>query len=142
MSSTLSIEILSKTFVLIDTEHPTDIIAYMSLVVCEVLADDIPHQWKNKYPNRIPAAKLAKLAVEIDQQKQGYGEILLIDAMQKTLNVSYKISVAGLFVDVKHEQAKAYYNQFSFISMPEQLNNLFLPLATLAKSLGSTDDHH
>jgi len=132
---------LSKTFVLIDTKHPTDIIAYMSLVVCEVLADDIPHQWKNKYPNRIPAAKLAKLAVAIDQQKKGYGELLLIDAMQKTLNVSYKMGVAGLFVDAKHEQAKAYYNQFAFISMPDQLNNLFLPLATLAKSLGSTNEH-
>ncbi len=132
---------LSKTFVLIDTEHTTDIIAYMSLVVCEVLADDIPHQWKNKYPNRIPAAKLAKLAVAIDQQKKGYGELLLIDAMQKTLNVSYKMGVAGLFVDAKHEQAKAYYNQFAFISMPDQLNNLFLPLATLAKSLGSTNEN-
>ena len=133
---------LSKTFVLIDTKHPTDIIAYMSLVVCEVLADDIPHQWKNKYPNSIPAAKLAKLAVAIDQQKKGYGELLLIDAMQKTLNVSYKMGVAGLFVDAKHEQAKAYYNQFAFISMPDQLDNLFLPLATLAKSLGSTDERH
>lgn len=132
---------LSKTFVLIDAEHPTEIIAYMSLVVCEVLADDIPHQWKNKYPNRIPAAKLAKLAVAQDQQRKGYGEILLIDAMQKTLNVSHKMGIAGLFVDAKHEQAKAYYNQFDFISLPEQLNNLFLPLATLAKSLGSTSEH-
>jgi hypothetical protein len=126
---------LSKTFVLIDTEHPTEIIAYMSLVVCEVLAEDIPHQWKNKYPNRIPAAKLAKLAVAQDQQRKGYGEILLIDAMQKTLNVSHKMGIAGLFVDAKNEQAKAYYNQFAFISLPEQLDNLFLPISTLAKSL-------
>ena len=132
---------LSKTFALIDSKHPNDIIAFMSLVVCEVLAEDIPHQWKNKYPNRIPAAKLAKLAVAIDQQKKGYGELLLIDAMQKILNVSYKMGVAGLFVDAKHEQAKAYYNQFAFISMPDQLNNLFLPLATLAKSLGTTNEH-
>jgi|GEM_PF-1115761 len=51
------------------------------------------------------------------------------------------MGVAGLFVDAKHEQAKAYYNQFAFISMPDQLNNLFLPLATLAKSLGTTNEH-
>jgi len=130
---------LSKTFVLIDTQQPTEIIAYLSLVVCEVLADDIPHQWKNKYPNRIPAAKLAKLAVAQDQQRKGYGEMLLIDAMQKTWNVSQKMGIAGLFVDAKHEQAKAYYNQYGFISLPEQLDNLFLPLATIAKILGSTD---
>ncbi len=126
---------LSKTFVLIDAEQPTDIIAYMSLVVCEVLAEDIPHQWKNKYPKRIPAAKLAKLAVAHHQQRKGYGEVLLIDAMQKTLNVSYKMGIAGLFVDAKHEQAKAYYHQFGFISLPEQLDNLFLPITTIDNSL-------
>lgn len=54
--------------------------------------------------------------------------------MQKTLTVSYTMGIAGLFVDAKHEQAKAYYNQFDFISLPEQLDNLFLPLSTIAKS--------
>jgi hypothetical protein len=34
--------------------------------------------------------------VAIDQQKKGYGELVLIDAMQKTLNVSYNMGVAGL----------------------------------------------
>ena len=131
---------LSKTFVLIDTEHPVDIIAYMSLVVCEVLAENIPHQWKNKYPKRIPAAKLAKLAVAHNKQRKGYGEILLIEAMQKTLTVSYTLGIAGLFVNAKHEQAKAYYNQFDFISLPKQLDNLFLPLSTIAKSFESRNE--
>ncbi len=126
---------LSKTFVLIDAKQPTVIIAYMSLVVCEVLTDDIPHQWKKKYPNRIPAAKLAKLAVSVDQQRKGYGETLLIDAMQKALNVSQTMGLAGIFVDAKHQQVKAYYQQFGFLSLPEQLDNLFMPLSTITKSL-------
>lgn len=128
---------LSKTFVLINTENPTEIIAYMSLEVCEVLADDIPHPWTKKYPNRIPAAKLAKLAVLQDRQRKGYGELLLIDAMQKTLNVAQKMGVAGLFVDAKNEHAKAYYQQFGFLSLPEHLDNLFMPLATLVVSFSA-----
>jgi len=126
---------LSKTFVLINDSNSAEIIAYMTLVVCEVLADDIPHQWKKKYPRRIPAAKLAKLAVGKDQQRQGHGEILLIDAMQKTVSVSKSMGIAGLFVDAKHQPAKAYYQQFGFLSLPEQLDNLFMPLSTLAHSL-------
>lgn len=125
---------LSKTFVLIDEDNSAEIIAYMTLVVCEVLADDIPHQWKNKYPRRIPAAKLAKLAVSGDQQRKGYGETLLIDAIQKTMSVSNSMGIAGLFVDAKHQQAKAYYHQFGFISLPEQLDNMFMPLSTIAAS--------
>ncbi len=126
---------LSKTFVLIDTAHPNDIIAYMSMVVCEVLAQDIPHQWVNKYPRRIPAAKLVKLAVIQDKQRKGYGAILLVDAMQKTLHVSHTMGIAGLFVDAKDEAAKKYYHQFGFIALPDQLDNLFLPLSTIANTL-------
>ena len=125
---------LSKTFVLIDTKFPVDIISYMSLVVCEVLADEIPHQWKNKYPQRIPAAKLARLAVTQEQQRKGYGQLMLINALQKTLNVSHAMGIAGLFVDAKHPQAQAYYQQFGFLALPEQLNNLFMPISTIAKS--------
>ena len=126
---------LSKTFVLIDTAHPNDIIAYMSMVVCEVLAQDIPHQWVNKYPRRIPVAKLVKLAVTQDKQRKGYGAILLVDAMQKTLHVSHTMGIAGLFVDSKDEAAKKYYHQFGFIALPDQLDNLFLPLSTIANTL-------
>jgi len=125
---------LSKTFVLIDKANSTTIIAYMSLVVCEVFADDIPHQWKNKYPRKVPAAKLAKLAVSVDQQRKGYGETLLIDAMQKALNVSNSMDIAGLFVDAKHQYAQAYYHQFGFIGLPDQLDNMFISLATISKS--------
>ena len=126
---------LSKTFVLIDTAHPNDIIACMSMVVCEVLAQDIPHQWANKYPRRILAAKLVKLSVTQDKQRKGYGAILLVDAMQKTLHVSHTMGIAGLFVDAKDEAAKKYYHQFGFIVLPDQLDNLFLPLSTIANIL-------
>jgi N-acetylglutamate synthase-like GNAT family acetyltransferase len=126
---------LSKTFVLIDTAHPNDIIAYMSMVVCEMLAQDIPHQWVNKYPRRIPAAKLVELAVTKDKQRKGFGVILLVDAMQKTLHVSHTMGIAGLFVDAKDEAAKKYYHQFGFIALPDQLDNLFLPLSTIANIL-------
>ncbi len=128
---------ISKTFVLVDSANQAEIIAYMTIVVCEVIAENIPHNWKRKYPRKIPAAKLARLAVTSNSQRKGYGEILLIDAMQKTLNVAENMGVAGLFVDAKHKQAKAYYSQFGFISMPEQLENLFLPLSTIEKNISS-----
>ena len=124
---------LSKTFVLVDIDKPTEIIAYMTLVVCEVFSDEIPHNWKKKYPSRIPAAKLARLAVSTGKQGNKHGQALLMDAIQKTLNASNNIGIAGLFVDAKDETAKAYYNQFGFLSMPDQLDNLFLPLASLTK---------
>ncbi len=109
---------ISKTFVLVDTDNPTKIIAYMSLVVCEIYANDIPHNWKKKYPQKIPAAKLARLAVLENEQRKGYGELLVVNAMKKTLNVSNSIGIAGLFVDAKHEQAKTIITNLVFYHYP------------------------
>jgi GNAT superfamily N-acetyltransferase len=126
---------ISKTFVLVSQDIPTEIIAYMTLVVCEIFASEVPHSWKKKYPQKIPAAKLARLAVSSANQRMGYGKILLIDAMKKTINVSKAMGIAGLFVDAKHQEARNYYEQFGFIALPDQLENLFLPLPTLKEAV-------
>ena len=52
--------------------------------------------------------------------------------MQKTLLVAQNLGIAGLFVDAKHEQAKQYYSRFGFLSLPDKLDNLFLPIKTIA----------
>ncbi len=47
---------------------------------------------------------LHQLTVAQDQQRKGYGEILLVDALQKTLNVSHKMGIAVHFADAQQEQ--------------------------------------
>ncbi len=126
---------ISRTYVLVDEAQPERILAYMTLTVCEVLAEQLPPEWVKKYPNRIPAAKLARLAVSKDCQRQGYGAYLLVEAMQKTLDVNEAMGLAGLFVDAKHAAARQYYLQFGFLAAPDQLENLFMPLKAIRESL-------
>ncbi len=127
---------ISRTYVLVDEAKPERILAYMTLTVCEVLAEELPLKWAKKYPNRIPAAKLARLAVSKDCQRQGYGAYLLVEAMQKTLDVNEAMGLAGLFVDAKQSAARQYYLQFGFLAAPDQLKNLFMPLKAIQASLG------
>lgn len=127
---------ISRTYVLVDEAQPERILAYMTLTVCEVLAEQLPPEWVKKYPNRIPAAKLARLAVSKDCQRQGYGAYLLVEAIQKTLDVNEAMGLAGLFVDAKHAAARQYYLQFGFLAAPDQLENLFMPLKAIRASLG------
>lgn len=126
---------ISRTYVLVDEAQPEQILAYMTLTVCEVLAEHLPEGWAKKYPNRIPAAKLARLAVSKDFQRLGYGTYLLVEAMQKTLEVNEVMGLAGLFVDAKHAAARQYYLQFGFLAAPDQLENLFMPLKAIRESL-------
>lgn len=126
---------IARTYVLVDEAQPSLILAYMTLTVCEVLAEQLPLEWAKKYPTRIPAAKLARLAVSNDCQRQGYGAYLLVEAMQKTLEVNEAMGLAGLFVDAKHSAARQYYLQFGFLAAPDQLENLFMPLKAIRDSL-------
>lgn len=84
---------------------------------------------------RAPGAKLARLAIDRRQQRKGYGQILMVEAMKKTLLVAEHIGVIGFFVDAKNHDSRVYYEQFGFISFPKQPMEMFLPLATLRQAI-------
>lgn len=121
---------ISCTFVLIDSEKPTQIIGYFSLNLVEVNSERLP---KTLAKN----VKLGRLAVDKNYQRQGFGRILLVDAMYKTLEISKNAGVIGLFVDAKDENAKDYYLQYGFCELQDNSLQLFLPLGTVKKLLES-----
>ena len=122
---------IARTFVLVDEGEPDVILGFMSLSACQIMADTIEHSWKKKYPNNLPAVKLARLAVDRKHQGLGYGALLMVDALYKVVNVAKNLGVVGLFVDAKHDKAKSFYQQYGFLSLPDQLDNLFLQNNTI-----------
>jgi GNAT superfamily N-acetyltransferase len=87
-----------------------------------------------KYEN-MPAAMLGRLAADSNHRRQGLGEHLLLDAMQKVLMTSETIGTLVLVVDAKDQQAAAFYEHFDFIPFPSQPLRLFLPVATIEQVL-------
>jgi len=68
-------------------------------------------------------------------QGQDYGQLLMVEAMKKTLLVAENIGLIGFFVDAKHPAARTYYEQFGFISFCHEPLEMFLPLATLRAAI-------
>ncbi len=131
---------LSRTFVLSETEVPARILGFFTLASCEIVAADLPPEYAKRYPDKAPAARLARLAVVRDRQRQGLGGIMMAEAMRRTLAVAENIGIIGFFVDAKNQDARVYYEQYGFIPLPSNTLTLFLPLATLAtavEALGS-----
>ena len=122
---------LARTFVLVDDNIPTEILGFFTLVSCEIFVDKLPRKYAKKYPSRAPAAKLARLAVAKDRQRQGLGTHMMINAVERVIRVSQDLGIIGFFVDAKDNKAKVYYEQFGFIQLPDNPLELFLPLATL-----------
>lgn len=124
---------MSRTFVLINDENPKKILGFYTLSICEVEKDYLPLPIAKRYPDQVPALKLARLAVLKDYQHKGYGNYLIGNAVEKVIVISENVGIIGLFVDAKDNQAKAYYEQFGFISLNGNPLILFLPIQTLVQ---------
>ncbi len=122
---------LSRTFVLVDKSEPQVIIGFFTLTLCEVLCSQLPPELAKKYPSKVPGVKLARLAVDKLWQRQGIGEILMIDAMKKALALSDYAGGIGLFVDALNDSAKTYYERYGFVSLVDRPREMFLPFSTI-----------
>ena len=128
---------ISRTFILVDDIKPSEILGFYTLAACEVLCKKLPRKYSKKYPPKAPAAKLARLAVLKNKQRQGFGTLMMVNAIERIILVSKNLGIIGFFVDAKNEEAKGYFEQFGFIPLPENPLELFLPIATLQQAYES-----
>jgi GNAT superfamily N-acetyltransferase len=82
-----------------------------------------------RYP--IPIMLLARLAVDIAEQRQGIGKGLLKDAMLRTLQAAEIGGLRALIVHAKNAQARAFYEKFGFERSPIDEYHLLLLLKDL-----------
>lgn len=82
-----------------------------------------------KYPI-VPATLIGRLAVSTAFRGHGLGEILLMDALHRSLSLSKEIASAALIVDAKDDRAISFYRKYGFLELPNIPGRLFLPMAT------------
>ena len=128
---------ISRTFVLVDEEasEPKPILGFFSLNLCQLKAESLSPDEARKLPRDVSGIRLGRLAVAKEYQRQGLGKTLLIAAMEKVIGIFNTAGGIGLFVDAKDQQAKRYYEQFGFASMPSNELELFLPMKTIQETL-------
>ncbi len=129
---------ISRTFVLSEQDFP-HVIGFFTLTICEVRSEKLPSAIAKKYPAQVPGVKLARLAVAKQWQRQGIGEILMVEAMQRALLVADTAGGIGLFVDAKDEAAQSYYARYGFIILEDNPLAMFLPLSVLRTLNLATD---
>ena len=93
----------------------------------------MPSKHLSRFPNfPLPVARLARLAVDMRHQRQGIGELILTDALQRCLRLSEEIGMIGVVVDAKDEHARGWYERYEFERLPDLPLTLWLPAAAIA----------
>jgi ribosomal protein S18 acetylase RimI-like enzyme len=128
---------ISRTFVLVEegAVAPKPILGFFSLNLCQIQVDSLTAEQAKKLPRTVAGVRLGRLAVAKDYQRQGIGKNLLVAGMEKFMEIFQAAGGIGLFVDAKDREAKLYYEQFGFVSLPRNELELFLPVKTIEEAL-------
>jgi len=123
------------TAVYVLTPDGKAIAGYYTLSAYSVGLDKIPEEIAKKLTRmpEVPATLIGRLARSTAYKGQGIGEILLMDAMKRSLSNSAHVASWAVVVDSKDENAIAFYKKYGFTEIPAVPNRLFLPMATIAK---------
>ena len=125
---------LARVFVAIDEEG---IAGFYSLSTYTLNLSDLPPDLARKLPRyeALPAALIGRLARAERVRGQGIGELLLADAVRRTVSAGQSMAVYAILVDAKDERAPAFYQRFAFRSFPLRPQRLFLLAQTAVKAL-------
>ena len=130
---------ISRTFVLVDeaATAPKPILGFFSLNICQIKSESLTPAEAKKLPRDVSGVRLGRLAVCLAHRRQSVGKTLLVAAMGKFVEIFNSAGGIGLFVDAKDQDAKRYYEQFGFVSMPSNELELFLPVRTIQEAMAS-----
>lgn len=62
---------------------------------------------------------------------KGIGELLLMDALARCVEVSKQVACAAVIVDAKDDTAKRFYMKYGFMELPGVSRRLFIPIDTV-----------
>ena len=125
-------------FVLEDMQNPESIIGYYTLTMTTLDLSLLPQKLQKKHKNAQSGGLIARLAVDKNYAKQGFGEWLLIDALKKLLSASNTVAFPLVIVDAK-AGAKQFYEKFGFVPFNDMPNKLFITIANVKASLKVSD---
>lgn len=123
------------TAVYVLTPDGKAIAGYYTLSAYSVGLDKTPEEIAKKLTRmpEVPATLIGRLARNTAYKGQGIGEILLMDALKRSLANSAHVASWTVVVDAKDENAIVFYKKYGFMEIPAFPNRLFLLMATIAK---------
>lgn len=113
------------------------IAGYYTLSSTSIQIGELPIEITKKLPKypQLPATLLGRLAVDENHRQKGLGEMLLMDALYRSLQ--NEIATIAVVVDAKDDKARSFYEHYQFICFPDYSHRLFLMMETIAKMINS-----
>jgi len=109
-----------RTFVWTAESDPLVVTAYYTLSAHLIVRDSLPRRLAHGNPEQIPAALLARLALDARLHGQGLGSVLLADALTRLAAATETVAARYVVVDAIDDGAAAFYEKHGFTRVPDQ----------------------
>jgi len=122
---------VAAPFILRDSDSPR-VIGYYTLSAFTIELTDITPDLRKRLPRcpQLPAVLLGRLAVDQQRGGEGWGKVLLLDALRRSLEQSQQIAAMAVVVDAINDAARSFYEHYGFERFPDHEYRLFLPMKT------------
>jgi len=120
---------IATTFVLVDSKQPAEILGYYCLSAATLAFErlaDADRKGLPRYP--IPAVRIGRLASSVAKRGMRLGELLLQNAIKRTLEARAALGVYAIVVEAKDTLAESFHRKYGFRSCDEQTRQFYLPL--------------
>lgn len=109
----------ARTWLWVDEDG--SIAGYYALASHRVRREEVPSRVGRGGPAEIPAALLARLALDNRLRGQQLGPILVADALTRVVAASRIVAARLVVVDALHEKVAGFYEQLGFRCVPGSL---------------------
>ena len=126
---------LSACYVMTE-EGKSEVVGYYTLSSNSIERTTFPANMIARLPpsyGDLPTILMGRLAVDNKIKGQRLGEYLLINALNKCVEVSQTIGALAVVVDPIDERAEEFYSGYGFIFLPGS-KKMFIPIKTIEES--------
>lgn len=123
---------LSACFVLINRVN--EVKGYYTLSANSVLKKELPETLQKKLPpsyEELPCILLGRLAIDNTIKRKGFGEILLLDALNRSVGIAKELGSLAILVEPIDTIAEHFYEAYGFIHLPDS-KKMFIAMKTVA----------
>jgi GNAT superfamily N-acetyltransferase len=111
------------------------IVGYYTLSMSGVNLEQLPEAIVKKLPKYpiVSVTLIGRLAIDRDYQGFGWGKLIIMDAFQRSLNISKATASFAVVVDAIDDDAVKFYQRFDFKTFPGCSNRLFRTIPSISQ---------
>lgn len=123
---------LGRTYILVVPGQPR-IEGYYTISSGSMARTALPEKRLPRYP--VPVVLVGRLAVDQTAQGQGFGELLLLDALKRSAQLAQHLGIYAVVVDALNESACHFYRKYGFVETMDDPMRLYLPIKRVLQTV-------